>query len=339
MPGNGVQVLVGDIGGTNVRLRIVQAHTAADSWQVRHQATLGSRDFASLEAALASFLDKLPPAEREALCGAWLAIAAPVVNGRARFTNLPWDADTRALSAHLALPEVHLVNDLEAHAHAVAALGSSALKTIRQGNGVPGRHLLVAVGTGLGAVSWSQLPHALHVVPSEGGHSDFAPVTDWQAELWRWLSSHHPHVSYERLLSGQGLVELYDFLHVQAGLAPPEPAAGDRAASIVQLADTEGDDMACSAIDHFASILGSFCGNAALHTMPTAGVYLAGGVVRHLYSRLSAGHFLEAFSNKGRMAGLLQEMPVHAITLPEPGLEGITRVAIRACYPAQNCAG
>ncbi len=328
MQETGVHLLAGDIGGTSVRLRVVQADEGA--WQIRHQVSWNSRDFDSLESAVRVFLDELSRAERCALQGAWLAVAGPVIEGRVRFANLPWETDNETLSSSLSLPEVHLVNDLEAQAHVIPVLDRKALVTIQQGSAVPGRGLLVSVGTGLGMTSWSGPSDRLHVVPSEGGHCDFAPVTEWQSALWRWMHARHPHVSYERVASGTGLVALYDFLHEQAGSRPPDADSRDRTANVVRLADSNADERAGDAIDHFARILGAFCGNAALHAMATGGVYLAGGVIRNIHPHLQEKNFNHSFSDKGRMAGVLRRIPVHVITVPEPGLEGITRLAMQA---------
>ncbi|MGM0632031.1 MAG: ROK family protein [Pseudomonadota bacterium] len=327
MPGTGVHFLVGDIGGTRVRLRVVEADR--EGWRIRHEAEWHSHDFDSLETAVLSFLDELSRSERCALQGAWLAVAGPVIDGRVQFTNLPWETDRRVLSSRLALPEVHLVNDLEAMAHIIPALDRRSLVTIQRGRASPGRGLLVSVGTGLGMTTWSGRSCHLDVLPSEGGHSDFAPRTEWQAALSGWMDRRYRHVSYERLASGTGLAALYDFIHEQAGSRPADEAASDRKrpAEIVRRAGV-GDERACEAIDQFARILGAFCGNAALHAMATGGVYLAGGVIRSIHPYLSEDNFNHPFRDKGRMETLLRRVPVHALTSPEPGLEGITRLAM-----------
>ncbi len=327
MSDTGIQFLVGDIGGTRLRLRVVEAN--GDAWQIRHEVAWFSCQFDSLETAVQQFLDELSRAERCALSGGWFAVAGPVIDGRVRFTNLPWVTDDQALAGLLSLPEVYLVNDLEALAHAVPEFEANALTSIKPGSAAQGRALLVSVGTGLGLASWSRTPGCFHVIPSEGGHSDFAPRTEWQWELWRWMHSRHEHVSFERLASGPGLVNLYDFLHVQAGIRGPDACDGDQAAEIFRMAEKEGDERACAAIDHFARILGAFCANAALHVMATGGIHLAGGVIRHLHPYMREDNFGRCFRGKGRMAGLLSNIPVHAVTAPEPGLEGITRLAIR----------
>lgn len=320
--------LAGDIGGTRLRLRTVE--TDGNDWLVRHEVAWASGNFDSLETAVQLFLEELSRAERSALFGAWLAVAGPVIEGRVHFSNLPWEIDEKALSNHISLPRVHLVNDLEAEVHVIPTLSHKALATLQTGHVDSGRRLLISVGTGLGLASWSQGSHELQVQPSEGGHSDFAPVTEWQSALWSWMRARTPHVSYERLISGPGLVELYDFILFQAGLPLANRNGGDRTAEVVRLAGTDVDGRACAAVDHFIRMLGAFCGNAALHVMATGGIYLSGGVIRSLLPYLRNDSFQHAFSDKGRMGRLLKRIPVHVITMPEPGQEGITRLALQA---------
>ncbi len=327
MSSTDARFLAGDIGGTWLRLRMVE--TRRSHWGVCHEAIWVSRDFESLEQAIQKFLDELSRAERASLCGVWLAVAGPVIDGRVQFTNLPWCVNEKMLSDRLSLPRVHLLNDIEVQAHLLAATdGTSSLVTLQRGRAESGRGLIVAVGTGLGLASWYQSDRVLHVFPSEGGHCDFAPATTWQVELWRWMHARHSHVSYERVISGPGLAALFDFIRQRDVTETSDQRVADRAAEIVRMAESDGDESAFQAIDHFARMLGAFCGNAALHTLATGGIYLTGGVVRNLYPYLRKDTFNRSFHQKGRMTDVLENIPLYAVTMAEPGLEGITRLAL-----------
>lgn len=318
-----MQILVGDIGGTRTRLRLLERD--ANDWHIRHETIRRSRDFDSLDAALDGFLTELSPPERMKLHSAWLAVAGPVAGGRARFTNLPWECDEHHLATRLGLQDVHLVNDLEALSQAIPALGPQHLVSLQQATAAAsGRQLIVSVGTGLGLASWSAEDGNSAIMASEGGHSDFAPMDDEQASLARALAKSFSHVSYERVLSGDGLLRTYRFFAQRTGATVTR---GMTPRGIVQLADQHDDPTAEAAVRLFARSLGAFVGNAALYTMASGGVYIAGGVIAGLHPWLRHPDFFRAFQEKGRLRSLLADIPVHAVTVNEPGLEGITQLA------------
>lgn len=324
-----MSLLVADIGGTQARFRLIEAGDSG--WHARHTSDSSSRQFGSLGEAVAHYLAGLTRIERADIRAAWLAVAGPVHGRQARFSNLPWRADADALCAELRLPAVHLVNDLEALAHGVASLPEEKLIPIRKGFGDGGCQMVISSGTGLGVAAWRLQGDHIEVFPSEGGHCDLAPVTPTHCELLRYLHGEYGHVSYERVLSGPGLATLYRFVVRQQdrddswALAPSDASPE----AVTRLAGEHNDPGALAAIRLYAELLGAFAGNAALQSLATGGVYFAGGVATRLHPYLIGEPLAGTFADKGRMQSLLEAIPLKAVTGGEPGLAGITRLAIR----------
>lgn len=331
-----MNLLIGDIGGTHTRLRVLCA--AADGWHVVHEMRRRSADFASLGEAVTSGLEALSPHERGGIAGACLAVAGPVSNGRVHLTNRPWETDESALAAELGLPAVRLINDLEALAHGIDTLPREAFIPVRAGPVTGPRSLVIAAGTGLGMTLRQTHADGTRVFDSEGGHVDFAPADEEQVTLLRALGARHGHVSYERILSGDGLVAVHDFVCRRSGCAadPAIVAAADTAAAITALANEGGAHCADAAARLFVRILGAFAGNAAMQWLATGGVYLAGGVLTHLQSHLLSDDFAQAFTGKGRMQRLLAPVPVWLLQEPDAGLAGALRVAESLWPPPQS---
>ncbi len=332
-------LLTGDIGGTRARFRILDGRSR--HWRIRLERNFPSHHFESFTEAVEYCLSDLSPLERDRIAEAWFAVAGPVHQGTVQFTNLPWKVDEETLAMELRLSDVHLINDLEALAHSIPALGLEQVSRVQEGQAGGDRGLVIAAGTGLGMAGWQVGPKGIQTFPSEGGHSDLAPVTDDDLALFQALRKRHEHVSWERVLSGPGLAELYDY---RCNLARRRDIEGgddeNRSASrVTRLADRKNDSVAVEAIEQFTRLLGAFAGNAALHWMATGGVYLAGGVVAHLHSYLSGENFLEAFRAKGRMRALMERMPVSVITEADAGLEGISRLAMRRNHRAPDPEG
>ncbi|MDQ2069040.1 glucokinase [Natronospira bacteriovora] len=324
-----MQILIGDIGGTRVRLRLLDS--TPDGWQLRHESIRRSREFESLEDALRCFLEELSRAERANVGEAWLAVAGPVSSGRVQFTNLPWESEEHYLETALQLPRVHLVNDLEALAHALPHIPDRQMLPIQEGHAGRGPRLLISVGTGLGVASLLAESKEIRVLPSEGGHIDFASQTPEQHALWEALSEQYGHVSYERLLSGPGLVKIYRFKCQLQSCRPFDGHAltEDPVPLICQRAENVEDKAAVATIRCFTEILGAFAGNAALFNLATGGVYLAGGLLARLHPYLDHHRFTQAFHRKGRLQPLMETIPITALATAEPGLEGISRLASR----------
>lgn len=310
-------LLAGDIGGTKTDLAVFSAEKGPRAPVA--QARFHSADYPSLEAMAREFLDHARlPVDR-----ACFGVPGPVVGGRAQLTNLPWLVEETALREALNLQTVRLLNDLEAIANAVPHLMPSDLQTLSAGVPVIGGAIaVIAPGTGLGEafLTWEGTEYRAH--PSEGGHADFAPVSPEEIELLRFLKPRFGHVSCERVCSGGGIPNLYDFLS-QSGAAVASPdvaarlaAAEDRTPIILEAAlEVRKPCPLCAAtLRLFVSILGAEAGNLALKVLATGGLYLGGGIPPRILPELAEGSFLEMFRRKGRFAELLANVPVHVIT-------------------------
>jgi len=321
-------ILAGDIGGTHARLAFFQPQNGR--FQLVSERVFPSREHKGLGEIVTRFLDE--SGERpEAAC---FGIAGPVRNGRVETSNLPWVIEQSVLANQIHLAATLLINDLEASAWGIGALGMEDLVTLNPGAGsVAGNQAVVAPGTGLGEAGlfWDGARH--HVFACEGGHTDFAPRGDLQIELLRFLTSRFGHVSYERILSGPGLVNAYEFLCASGcGNESEELAAdmqaGDPAAAISKAALKGTDPLAAKALDLWIAVYGAEASNLALKIMSTGGLFLAGGISPKILPRLKASVFLESFLDKGRMRPLVEAMPVHVVTNEKAGLLGAARCAV-----------
>lgn len=249
-------------------------------------------------------------------------VAGPVVAGRAHLTNLPWEVDAAALQRKLQLDAVWVLNDLVAIAHAVPLLTPDDLHTLNVGTAVAGGAIaVIAPGTGLGEAFLVWDGARYHAFPSEGGHANFAPATDAEISLLRYLQQQFDHVSVERVCSGLGIPHLYDFFRDSNAapesqeLAAQLAAAEDRTPLIVEgaLHPTVPDKLCAATLEAFISILGSEAGNLVLKVLATGGVYLSGGIPPRILPALDNGLFMQAFQRKGRLSEMLARIPVHAI--------------------------
>jgi glucokinase len=320
-------ILAGDIGGTNARLAYFQPQNG--HLQLVSERVFPSREHKEFGEIVTRFLDDsgtLP----EAAC---FGIAGPVRNGRVETSNLPWIIEQSRLAKQIHLPVTLLINDLEASAWGIGALSSADLVALNQVRGpAVGNQAVIAPGTGLGEAGlfWDGTRH--HVFACEGGHTDFAPQDEPQIELLRFLKARFGHVSYERILSGPGLVNGYEFLRdKQKGKESPELAAamkqGDAAAAISRAAMAGTDPLAEQALDLWISVYGAEAANLALKAMSTGGLFLAGGISPKILSRLQGPLFMQAFLDKGRMRPLLESIPVQVVTNDKAGLLGAARCA------------
>ena len=321
-------ILAGDIGGTKTALALFDKGERG-LVPVRDE-TLSSRGFPTLEAAIEQFLAAGPRPPIEAVC---LGVAGPVVDGRCVATNLPWVIDERALAAAIPARRVRLLNDLEVAAHGVMALPEGELRTLQSGAPRRGHMVLIAAGTGLGeALIVQDDGDRRLVIASEGGHADFAPRDGLEDDLLRFLRKEFGRVSLERILSGPGLFNVYRFLR-DTGWAreAPEVAdrmrAGDPSAVVTEMALAGRDPMCAKALDMFVSVYGAEAGNLALKAMAVGGVYIGGGIAPRILPRLTDGGFIAAFRDKGRLAGLMDAMPVRVALNPRAPLLGAAQVA------------
>ncbi len=320
-------LLAGDVGGTKTALALFDGD--ARGLVVLDEAVLASRELDSLEAAIDGFLAGRGRPVVDAAC---FGVAGPVIDGRSTATNLPWHLDERALASAIPAPRVRLLNDLEAAAHGVLALGEASLRPLQGGMPRRGNIVLIAAGTGLGeAIIVHDAAGRRTVIATEGGHTDFAPRDELQDGLLRSLRKEFGRVSYERVLSGPGLVNIYRFLR-DTGAAPEAAAVARRMlsgdpGSVITEAAAAGDALADRALEMFVSIYGAEAGNLALKALAVGGVVIGGGIAPRIADRLAAGGFLAAFRDKGRLSPLLEAMPVHVAMDTRAPLLGAARVA------------
>lgn len=320
-------ILAGDIGATNTRLALFPR--GGPNRAPLREAKFRSRDYASLETIVRAFLDS----SHERVTHAAIGIAGPVVQQRVEATNLPWTVEGPAVGAALDGAEVLLLNDLEANAWGLGELGERDFESLQPGVRVPGNRALIAAGTGLGESVLVLDGHRWRPSPSEGGHADFGPRDALEDELMLWLRGRHGHVSYERILSGPGLADLYRFLGtVGRGDEPPEfahrfAAAADPAAAVTAAARDGSCERARLAVERFCAIYGAEAGNLALKALAVGGVYVGGGIAPRMLPFLRAGHFVEAFVDKGRLAPLMESIPVSVILDDHTALWGAAAVA------------
>ncbi|UCF66263.1 MAG: glucokinase, partial [Acidobacteriota bacterium] len=262
-------------------------------------------------------------------------IPGPVIGSRVRTTNLPWEIDGNRLERSLGCPVV-LLNDLEAAAHGVLTLGLEALVPLQSGQpDAAGHRAVIAAGTGLGQALLVHKPSSSRggvgeLVPtaSEGGHTDFAPRDEEEIELWRFLRQRHGHVSYERIVSGPGLVALYEFYAARLGEGePPWRQQTDRAQAITEAAARGVSKAAHEAVERFCSVYGAEAGNLALKTLARGGVYVAGGIAPKMLSFLQSGSFIAAFRDKGRYRDLMEQIPVLVVLDEAVNLRGAAHAA------------
>jgi glucokinase len=320
-------ILAGDIGGTNARLAYFQPQNG--HLRLVSERTFPSREHSELGEIVNQFLDDSGN-RPEAAC---FGIAGPVRNGRVETSNLPWVIEQSRLAKQIHLPATMLINDLEASAWGIGALEDSDLVPLNHVSGpTVGNQGVIAPGTGLGEAGlfWDGNRH--HVFACEGGHTDFGPQGDLQIELVKFLQARFGHVSYERILSGPGLVNVYEFLRdTGCGKESEEFAAalkkGDPAAVISRAALEGSLPLAEKALDLWIEVYGAEAANLALKVMATGGLFLAGGISPKILSKLKGPLFMKHFVEKGRLRPLLEAIPVHVVTNEKAGLLGAARCA------------
>ncbi|MFZ1141654.1 MAG: glucokinase [Candidatus Sulfotelmatobacter sp.] len=320
-------ILAGDIGGTNARLAYFQPQNG--HLRLVSERVFPSREHSELGEIVSQFLDDSGTRPDSACFG----IAGPVRNGRVETSNLPWVVEQSRLAKQIHLPATLLINDLEASAWGIGALADGDLVPLNRVSGpVVGNQAVIAPGTGLGEAGlfWDGSRH--HVFACEGGHTDFGPQGDLQIELLRFLKTRFGHVSYERILSGPGLVNVYEFLRDSGcGKESAEFAAalkqGDPAAVISRAALEGTQSLAEKALDIWVSVYGAEAANLALKVMATGGLFLAGGISPKILAKLTGPLFMQAFVEKGRLRPLVESIPVQVITNEKAGLLGAARCA------------
>jgi glucokinase len=320
-------ILAGDIGGTNARL----AHFEVVQGRVQPvvEETFPSRGSASFDDIVRTFVTK----HNLRVTYACFGIAGPIRHGRSETINLPWVVDAAQLAQQLGLATVWLINDLEANAYGVAALAPEDFAVLNEGTpDAAGNAAVIAAGTGLGEAGlyWDGKQH--WPFASEGGHASFAPDNALQVELLQYLQQQFAHVSWERVLSGPGLYNIYTFLRdTQRSLEPAwlteELRQVDPPAAIAGAALAGTSDLCVQALDLCVALYGAEAGNLALKVMATGGVFVGGGIAPKIVAKLKEPTFMQAFCAKGRLQAVLEAIPVRVIMNDRTALYGAARCA------------
>ncbi len=324
--------LAGDVGGTKTVLALFEK--AGDGLTLVRERVFPSHDYRTFNELLAAFLtDRLEPPPQAACFG----VAGAVVEGHAHTTNLPWDLDEETLSQTLKACRVKLLNDLEAAAYGMLHLPPEELVALNPAAGCrrKGNAGVIAAGTGLGEAILFWDCERYHPIASEGGHGDFGPRNDLEIELLRYLrESVGGHVSYERVLSGPGIHNIYRFLRDRSH-APESPEVaerlrtGDPNATISELGLSGTDALCTATVDLFCSLYGAEAGNLALRSVAVGGIYIGGGIAPKLLPALRRGGFMSSFAAKGRFQGFLEGIEVNVALNPRAPLLGAAYFALR----------
>lgn len=318
-------IIAGDIGGTktNVALFETEGETLGE---VVAQDTYPSGQFDSLDAILGEFVASHNP---QNLSGACFGVAGPVANGRVETPNLAWVVSADGLAETLGVEHVGLINDLEATAFGIEVLDSSKFFTLNEGAGDQrGHRALIAAGTGLGMAGIFWDGRHYNPMPSEGGHVDFAPRNEREFDLLQYLGQKlRGRVSCERVLSGPGLFNVYSFLkdkeeYEEEGWLAGEIESGDASAAVSKAGLAGSSPLAAEALNLFVEIYGAMAGNLALVMKSTGGLYVGGGIAPKIIEKLKEGSFVRNFTDKGRMSGLVESIPVRVILDEKTALYG-----------------
>jgi glucokinase len=351
--------LAGDIGGTKTILSLVEVQTEAGQEQpifkICYEVRYTSRDFFDLVPMVHKFLEAAAHQLGETLHpeAACFAIAGPVVNNTSQLTNLSWHLEAERLARDLAIARVSLINDFAAVGYGVLGLSAADLQPLQAGKPQPDAPIaVIGAGTGLGEGFLIRQTTGYQVYASEGGHTDFAPRNDLEFQLLKYLLGryHLQRVSVERVVSGQGIVAIYQFLRdcFDPNLSPTEPTSAveqivrtweheaaqeeksvDPAAAIAQAALAQTDPLSVKTMQIFIEAYGAEAGNLALKFLPLGGLYLAGGIATKNLPLFLEGSFMQAFTAKGRMSNLMQQIPIQVILNPRVGLLGAALYADR----------
>jgi len=313
-------ILAGDIGGTKVHLALY-SFVCGRLKLVREQ-RFAAHEFATFEAVVQAFLsaEKANGRQKKEIVAACFGCPGPVRNGRLKLTNLPWALDTRKLVRSLTIEHIFLINDLEANGYGIPELVPESVLTLHEGDAAAvGNRGLIAAGTGLGEalLIWDGKAH--RPIPSEGGHCDFAARTDREIALLKYLRLKlHGRVSWERVVSGIGIQNLYAYLRDVEKIDEPSwlrkrMTAEDPNAVIGECAENGSNDLCRETMQMFAAAYGAESGNIALKLLALGGMYLGGGIAPKILKTLNGGEFMQAFLGKGRLTSLMESIPVRVI--------------------------
>ena len=306
-------ILAGDVGGTKVHLALYDF--ANGRLRYTREERFPAKEYSGLEEIVKEFI------RADEVTAACFGVPGPVRHGRLRLTNLPWTLDCHELTVNLGIQHVFLINDLEANGYGIAELTPDQIHTLSEGDtGQIGNRALIAAGTGLGEglLIWNGHMHIPY--PSEGGHADYSPRNEDEIDLLRFLKQkYHGRISWERVVSGMGMTNIYEFLRDVRGMEVPSWLAEEIASvedpnRVITEAGLAAKAEICErTLDMLVSAYGAEAGNLALKVMSVSGLYLGGGIAPRLLEKLKDGTFLRAFQDKGRLSQLLINIPVRVI--------------------------
>jgi glucokinase len=320
-------ILAGDVGGTNTRLGLFEV--TRGRLRLLSEKKYLSKKFKGLENILGDFLRNC-----RGIASACFGVAGPVTEEVIIATNLPWWINIQSLQKTLSLKNVEVINDLVANAYGISALKKGDFEILNAGKAKEGNQALISAGTGLGEgiLFWDGKQHVPS--PSEGGHAEFGPRNHLEMELFNYLSDRFDHVSYERILSGEGLFHIYQFLKESKrfGLEPSwlsEKMKGEDPAHVIsETASLKKNKLCLKALDLFTSIYGAAAGNLALQVMAVGGVFIGGGIAPKIIWKLKDGTFMKAFKDKGRLSHIVVHIPVKVIMNEKTALLGAASRAV-----------
>ena len=320
-------ILAGDVGGTNTRLGVFEVNRGR--LRLLFEKTFLSKNYKGLENILKDFLRG-----KKGIAAACFGVAGPVTQEVVIATNLPWWIDIQSLRKVLPFEKIEVINDLVANAHGISVLNKRDFETLNVGTVKKGNQALISAGTGLGEaiLFWDGKQHVPS--PSEGGHIEFGPRNHLELELFHYLSDRFDHVSYERVLSGEGLFHVYQFLKdsKRFGSEPSwlsEKMKGEDPAEVIsEVARLKKNKLCSKALDLFTTIYGAAAGNLALQVMAIGGVYIGGGIAPKIIWKLKDGTFVKAFKDKGRLSHIVAHIPVKVIMNEKTALLGAASRAV-----------
>jgi glucokinase len=338
-------LLAGDIGGTKTILRLVEVTEVTlteKTFKTVREAQYTSASFPDLVPMVREFLAQDTYIKPQSAC---FAIAGPVVNNTCHLTNLNWVLDTQRLELELEIPKISLLNDFAANSFGILGLKDFDVHTLQEGAARENSPIaVIGAGTGLGQAFLVPQGKKYQIFASEGGHTDFAPRNDLQMELLKYLQKklNIEHISVERVVSGQGIASIYQFLR-DSNYEQESPAIGEKikqweqeskktidpAAIISQAAFNQSDLLSEKTMDIFIRAYGAETGNLALKLLSYGGIYIAGGIAAKILPLMQDGRFLETFQDKGRVGTLIEKIPVHIVLNPQVGLVGSVLYALQ----------
>jgi glucokinase len=326
----GKVILAGDVGGTKCNLALFAERDGKLEFVYRRR--FASKEFAQFDLIVKEFSRQAAPyLHDQKVTAAGFGVAGPVVNNRIHATNLPWVVDADTLARELAVEPIVLMNDLGATGHSLEHLAPEDFCVLNQGTPVKGgTRALLAAGTGLGEgiLFWEGTRYK--VVPSEGGHTDFAPRTDQQIELLRFMRRRYPQVSWELILSGRGFRTLHEFIAPSVKHPIFEDPDADPAPYITKSAVDKSCPVCVEALDLWTTIYGGEAGNLALKVLALGGVYVAGGIAVKILSKMQDGAFFASFKDKWHFTAMLEDVPVSIVLNESAPLIGAAYEALAA---------